>query len=60
MVNYSQSDSDNDGVGDECDNCPNDYNPDQNDNDGDGVGDLCDDDDDNDGIFILSHFNNMF
>ena len=30
-----------DGVGDECDNCPADYNPEQSDCDGDGVGDLC-------------------
>ena len=31
-----------DGVGDVCDNCPADYNPDQADSDSDGMGDKCD------------------
>jgi hypothetical protein len=35
------ADADNDGVGDLCDNCPEDHNPDQTDTDGDGVGDAC-------------------
>jgi hypothetical protein len=35
-------DSDGDGVGEPCDNCPDDYNPGQEDADGDGVGDACD------------------
>ncbi|MEA3432572.1 MAG: peptidoglycan DD-metalloendopeptidase family protein, partial [candidate division WOR-3 bacterium] len=35
-------DSDNDGIPDELDNCPNTYNPDQADSDGDGFGDACD------------------
>ncbi|HUU96643.1 MAG TPA: FG-GAP repeat protein [Phycisphaerae bacterium] len=35
-------DSDGDGVGDVCDNCPSDHNPDQADGDGDDVGDVCD------------------
>ena len=46
-----------DGVGDACDNCPEDDNPDQEDADDDGVGDACDvcpndpfNDHDNDGI----------
>ena len=35
-------DSDADGRGDACDNCPTTYNPDQADSDGGGVGDACD------------------
>ena len=45
-----ENDSDGDGVIDDCDNCPDDQNPDQTDTDGDGMGDACDDDDDDDGI----------
>jgi len=36
------ADTDADGIGDGCDNCPNIANADQLDTDGDGVGDLCD------------------
>lgn len=36
------SDRDSDGVSDNTDNCPNDYNPNQADNDGDGIGNSCD------------------
>lgn len=36
-------DTDSDGWGDICDNCPEDFNPEQQDYDGDGEGDVCDD-----------------
>ena len=61
--NAEQTDTDNDGEGDACDedddgdgildsvdNCPLTANPDQLDTDNDGIGDVCDDDDDNDGV----------
>lgn len=37
-----ESDRDSDGVIDDCDNCPDNPNPDQADADGDGIGDVCD------------------
>lgn len=43
-------DTDGDGVGDWCDNCPFVANADQQDWNGDGTGDACDVDDDSDGI----------
>ncbi len=39
----SSGDSDNDGLNDNTDNCPNSYNPSQRDSDSDGTGDVCDD-----------------
>jgi len=39
---FSLPDSDNDGIADIYDNCPNNFNPDQADFDGDGIGDVCD------------------
>ena len=38
----NQEDSDKDGIGDVCDNCPSSFNPDQTDSDNDVVGDACD------------------
>jgi hypothetical protein len=43
------SDTDEDGVCNSDDNCPDDYNPGQEDADGDGVGDICDECTDTDG-----------
>jgi hypothetical protein len=45
-----QEDTDLDALGDACDSCPEDANPDQADLDGDGLGDACDPDDDGDGL----------
>ncbi|MFN7964376.1 MAG: thrombospondin type 3 repeat-containing protein [Acidobacteriota bacterium] len=45
-----QQDTDLDGIGNKCDNCPTNANGNQADNDKDGTGDLCDSDDDNDGF----------
>lgn len=49
MKNLDQKDTDNDGVGDACDNCVSVHNPYQTDTDGDGLGDACDNDKDGDG-----------
>ena len=52
-----QNDTDFDLVGDECDNCPTDYNPNQEDTDKDNTGDACEDDL---GISALNHENFPF
>jgi T5SS/PEP-CTERM-associated repeat protein len=39
---YCGPDTDGDGYGDACDNCPDDYNPGQEDGDSDELGDACD------------------
>jgi subtilisin family serine protease len=44
------TDSDGDGVLNDSDNCPDDWNPDQEDAESDGEGNVCDDDDDDDTI----------
>jgi hypothetical protein len=38
---FNQEDTDGDGIGDVCDNCPNICNSFENDADGDGIGDVC-------------------
>jgi hypothetical protein len=42
FCSMDQEDSDADGIGDACDNCPNVFNTDQVDTDSDGIGDTCD------------------
>ncbi len=43
ILDCSGDDTDGDGWVDNCDNCPDDYNPDQADRGGDGIGDACSD-----------------
>ena len=50
LLNNCDEDDDNDGIFDEEDNSPLEFNPDQTDTDGDGEGDASDIDDDNDGV----------
>jgi choice-of-anchor B domain-containing protein len=50
MGDLCDDDDDNDGITDAEDNCPLIANPEQSDADNDGKGDTCDNDDDNDGV----------
>ncbi len=50
VFNPEQGDSDDDRIGDVCDNCQSEYNPSQLDTDGDTMGNECDVDDDADSI----------
>ncbi|WP_367180679.1 T9SS type A sorting domain-containing protein [uncultured Psychroserpens sp.] len=40
---FTLQDDDGDNIPNECDNCPDDYNPSQTDSDNDGIGDACED-----------------
>ena len=42
MTPLTESDEDDDGIGDDEDNCVNDANPDQADDNNNGIGDVCD------------------
>lgn len=51
VSNPKQVDTDNDGIGDSCDNCVENSNPDQKDSNENLIGDACDSDD------VSSHVN---
>lgn len=55
-VEWLLEDTDEDGISDVLDNCPDVPNPDQLDTDSDSLGNVCDEDDDNDGIPDISDF----
>ena len=51
VYNPWKTDTDGDGIGDDCDNCVSVNNTEQTDTDGDSIGDECDPDIDDDGKY---------
>ena len=54
------ADTDGDGLNDDVDDCPNDYNPTQHDLDGDGIGYACDPNDEVTGTGVLTAWPDVF